>query len=212
MSTMSGPTALPHGGAGGDVPLRVRRARHGRLPGVQLDGRVAARDQLQREVGVGLRRIEPARQVIAAHRAAIGRHLVAEGAQQLVHRLAQRASGQVPERQVHRFQRPVCQRGTEALAFIERLPDALAVEGVLACQQRPHQSVHDAIVDTEAVAADASVRGDGEQGLPRFMHVRRMTVAIAVAALVAAVSKGLAQYVSDNHGHTVKYALAGAPW
>ena len=77
---------------------------------MQLEGRVAARLAGQGELGVGLGRVQTARQIVAAHRARVGRDAVAVAAEQLVDRLAQRAPGQIPQRGVDRAQHPVVER------------------------------------------------------------------------------------------------------
>ena len=147
----------------------------GRLPGVQLEGRVAARLARQGKAGVRLGRIEATFEVVADHRARVGRHFVARCAEQTVDWLPEHLAGQVPQGQVDGRQHAVRQGAQmQALALLERVPDTLAIKGVLADQHRRDDLLDGAGADaTEVVSARAVIGGDGQQGLHRVLLLAR---------------------------------------
>ena len=129
---MSGPTASRTAAQALHVHLRSGANETGFIQVCSLIALVAALEQPLGVARVVLGRGEPARHFVAAHRAAVGRHLVAIGADQLVDRHAELASGEVPQRQLDDRQRPVAElAGAAALPVRQALPHALAVERIL---------------------------------------------------------------------------------
>ena len=149
---------------------------------MQLDPLVAARDQLLGEAAVVLRRRQPAFELVTAHDRAIGRHLVAIGADQLVDRHAEAAAGQIPERAVDDRQRPVGQlRRAAALPVRQVLPEPLAVERIGADQHLAHELLDDMrpndLGRREGIALDAGVGADGQQSHLDLVRRTRMRMA-----------------------------------
>ena len=101
-------------------------------------------------------------------------------AEQSVDGLPEHLAGQVPQSQVDRRQHPVRQRAqVQPLAFLERVPDALPIEGVLARQHRG-----DDLLDrggahaAEIVPAGAVVGRDRQHRLHRVLLGARVPVAV----------------------------------
>ena len=133
-----GADCLAHRGADGDVLARIGRAGNRRHARVDLEGLVATRLAGQRVGGVGLRRIKPTGQLIAAHRRGVGQDLVARRPKQLVHRLPECAPGEVPQGQVNRGKDAVGEAPVSALHLHQVMPDLLAVKGIAPHNQWLH--------------------------------------------------------------------------
>jgi hypothetical protein len=82
-----------------------------------------------------------------------------------VDRLPEHLPGQVPQRQVDGRQHAIGQRAqVQALTLLERLPDSLAIERVLADEHRGHDLLDRAGIDAaEIVSAGTVVGGNGQQ-------------------------------------------------
>src|SRR5438105_1172379 len=74
-----------YSGARSQVALDARCARQRWLPGVQLEGGVAALSASNSKAGVRLRRIQTAFEIVTNHGAGVGRHFVAGRAEQTMH-------------------------------------------------------------------------------------------------------------------------------
>jgi pectin methylesterase-like acyl-CoA thioesterase len=136
------PDRLAHGRAGPHVHFRIRGEGHGWEPRVQLDPAVAAPDQLLGKTCEILGSGKATRLLIAGHRAGVGRDLLAEAADELVHRQAQFAPGPVPQRLLDDGERAVGElRRAAPLAVGERAPQPLAVEGILPDERLSHERV-----------------------------------------------------------------------
>ncbi len=96
------PDGFAHSGAGGYVAFRVSRV--GRLPGMQLEGFIAALLAPDGKFGIGSGGVQPAFQIIAAHGAGIGGNPGAGRPQQAINRLIKRLAQQVPQGTVYRAQ------------------------------------------------------------------------------------------------------------
>ena len=195
-----GADGLGHRAAGGHVLPGVGCPGDRRHPGVQLERGVAALAALNRERGIVVGCGQPAGQFVAAHGAGVGWHLVTRGAQQPVHRLAQAAAGQIPQRQVDRAEHLVRERADmQPLPFLEPLPDPLAVERILAEQRRPNDLRNDLRVGAEAVALGAIVGDDPEQALRGVVLGTGMGMALRVADDLRAIAEHLGGHVDNLH-------------
>ena len=169
---------LAHGGAGLHVHFRIGREGNRLHPGMQLDRLVATADAPLGEARIILRRGEAACHFVAAHRAAIGGHLVAIGADQLVDGHAQLAAREVPQRHLDNRQRAVGQlAGAAALPVRKLLPEPFAMERILAKQNDLDETLDQMRTNNldgaEAVAFAAVIGGDGQQGLASLGAGRR---------------------------------------
>jgi len=205
------PEGFADGSAGSDVALGVGRAGNGRLPGMRLEGRVAALFAPQGEPGIGLGGVEAPLEVVADHRAGIRGHPVPGSAQQPLDGLAERLAGQVPQREVHPRQHAIGQRAQiQALPLDERLPDALAVKGVLPEQHRLHYVLDGALVDGSKVVATHAVVGRyREQRLDRVVLWAGVSVPLGVSYDARPVAKLLDRDVRDLHTHCSPGRLCG---
>ena len=201
-----GADGLAHGRAGGNVAFGIGCAGHGRLPGVQLEGRIASLHGPERKLGVGLRRVQPAGDIVAAHGAGVGRDLVTRCAQQFVDRQVGVLAGQIPECQVDGAEHLVGQLSQmQPLAFLEHLPEVLAIEGVLADEQRLDQTLDHIRAAAECIAGQPLVGDDGDHGLDRVVFRARVAMALGVANGVGAIVDFARDDVDDLHGFSLDF-------
>ncbi|MOA01853.1 hypothetical protein D3C78_1212790 [compost metagenome] len=203
-----GPDRLTHGGAGLDVHLWVRREGNRRHPGVQLDGLVAALDQLFGELAVLVRRRQATRQVIAAHRRAVRRDLVAITADQLVYRLPERAAGKVPQRAIHHRQRAVSQLcGRTALPVGKVLPQPFPVAMILTDQDFLDEFFNDMRANDlrrgEGMTFLTVFGADGQHGLFHLMRRTRMRVTGTVRVATGRRAENTDLDVGDDHNSSL---------
>ena len=153
---------------------------------MQLDRTVAARKQGLCEARVVFRRGEPAGDFVTAHRARVSGNLVTKGADQLVHGQPELAPRQIPQRHVDDGERPIAQLAAAAALPVRKiLPQALAVERILAQQHGLHEAIDQMRTnhfgETEAMTLCAVIGGDGEQRLAHAVRGTRMRMAVAIA-------------------------------
>jgi len=198
------PHRLAHRGAGLEVHLHIWRPAHRRHPGVQLDALVAARHELFGKAAVILRRGQPALDLVATHGRTVGQHLVAIAADQLVDRLAQRATGQIPKRAIDHRQRAVGQlRRRAALPVGQILPQPLAVAVILTDEHLAdvfveHMRAHH-LRRGKAVALVAVLGADRQDALIHLVFGARMGMAGAVGMASRLVPEHPRGDVGDDH-------------
>ena len=173
-------------------------------PGMELDPLVAARHQLLAEAPVVLRRRQPALELVPAHDRPVGRHLVAIGPDQLVHRQVQRPAREVPQRAIDDRQRPVGQlRRTAPLPVRQLLPQLLAVERIGADQHLAHELLEHVLADDlrrrEAVALVTGVGANGEDRHLDLVRRPRMRVAGGVRVPPGRGPEDPSRHFLDTH-------------
>ncbi len=203
-----GSNRLAHGGAGLEVHLHIRRPADGRHPGVQLDALVTAFHQRFGKTTVIFRRRQPAFQLVTAHDGAIGQHLVAITADQLVYRLIERAAGKVPQGAIHHRQCAVGQlRGRSALPVGKILPQPFPVAMVLTDQDFLDEFFDDMRANDlrrrEGMAFLPIFRADGQHGLFHLMRRTRMRVTGTVRVPTGRRAENTDLDVGDDHNSSL---------
>ena len=202
---MSGPTASRAAAQALRSIFTSGAQRHRRHPGVELDPLVAARHQLLAEAPVVLRRRQPALELVAAHDRPVGRHLVAIGPDQLVHRQVRAlrpARSQSAQSTI--ASAPVGQLPRAApLPVRQLLPQLLAVERIgadqhLADELLEHVLAHD-LRRREAVALVAGVGADGEDRHLDLVRRSRMRVAGGVRVPPGRGPEDPSRHFLDTH-------------
>ena len=193
--------ALPHRPTGSDVLLGVRRPGNRWHPGMELEGRIALCPALRGKLPVGLRRIQAALDLIATHRAGIGRHLVTEATEELVDGLAEVPTSEVPECLIHHPDEPVGQHFLRTpLRLLEHLPKLLAVEGVRADQHRLDDLPNGpGGIAPEAVATHTLVGADLHEAFRGVVLRNRVGVPFRIARDLRLVGKGLRCHIHNLH-------------
>jgi len=175
---------------------------------VQLDRGVALLGEGLRKVRVGFWTIQPARQIVPAHRAPVRPDRGPITAQEPADGQAGRAAGEIPERLVDHGDVAVGKRlRLKALVPAEGLPDPFAVPRVLAGENGPRGLDH-RLGPAETIAFRSFVGGDRGQGLQRVVRRPRVAVAFGVMNDARGVPEGGQRDLRDAHGRRSDQARA----
>ena len=117
-----------------------------------------------------------------------------------MHRQIQRASGQIPQRQVSCGQFFVGQRAlVQPLPFFESLPQSLAIKRVLAQQRRPHDLLDRGGIAAETIALDPLIGDDPHHALGRLVSVPRMRMPFCIPLDLRRVGEYLGGHIDNPH-------------